>query len=221
MLLSKILKRKVEYIPNGINLPVKSEANVSTYFNLENNQYLLWIGRFSYQKGIEYLIDAFKEVNTTQKLVLVGYQYDADEFYNEILKKSKGDERIIFLGSRNGDELNVLYSNAYIVIHPSETESNSLVTLESLAFGNCLLASDIPGIRNVAKEKAYYFKPKDVKSLKEIMQLLINNPNMVEEKRSTARRHIIENFLWDDIIIQYEKIYHYTLKEGKNESSIS
>ncbi|MFR6561958.1 MAG: glycosyltransferase [Eubacterium ventriosum] len=66
------------------------------------------------EKGLRYLVEAFKKVKTDKKLVIAGGSSDTDEFANELRKMAKDDDRIIFTGFVQGEELDELYSNAYV-----------------------------------------------------------------------------------------------------------
>lgn len=74
------------------------------------------------EKGIRYLIEAFKQVKTDKKLVIAGGSSDTDSFERELKDLAKNDERIIFTGFVQGSLLDELYSNAYIYTLPSDLE---------------------------------------------------------------------------------------------------
>lgn len=61
-------------------------------------------------------------MKTDKKLVIAGGSSDTDEFANEIKAMAKGDDRIIFTGFVQGEELDELYSNAYVYTLPSDLE---------------------------------------------------------------------------------------------------
>ena len=211
--LTRLLKMKVEYIPNGITSSDLQKISIITPgISLAPFEYILWVGRFTYQKGLEYLIDAYNQIKTDKKLVLIGYQFHTDNYYNMISKKCENNQNIIFTGPQFGLNLAAFYSNAYLFVHPSECESNSLVTLEALSFNNCLLASDIPGIKNIAKEHAYYFQSRNSVDLKEKLEFLLTNPDEVQKMRTASREFVETSYNWDKIVIQYENIYMNLLK---------
>ena len=95
--------RETHFIPNGINRPEVREAKLITdHFGLEKDSYILFLGRLVPEKGIRYLVEAFKNVKTDKKLVIAGGSSDTDSFmeelkelarksvYNELLKKCDG-----------------------------------------------------------------------------------------------------------------------------------
>ncbi len=97
--------RKTRFIPNGVNKPeIKSAELITEKYGLTKDSYILFLGRLVPEKGIRYLIEAFKDVQTDKKLVIAGGSSDTDEFANELKELAKGDERILFTGFVQGIE---------------------------------------------------------------------------------------------------------------------
>ena len=115
--------RKTHFIPNGVNRPQIREAKlIKDHFGLEKDSYILFLGRLVPEKGIRYLVEAFKNVKTDKKLVIAGGSSDTDSFMEELKELAKGDDRILFTGFVQGAMLDELYSNAYIYTLPSDLE---------------------------------------------------------------------------------------------------
>lgn len=55
----------------------------------------MFLGRLVPEKGIRYLVEAFKNVKTDKKLVIAGGSSDTDSFMNELKDSAKDDDRII------------------------------------------------------------------------------------------------------------------------------
>ena len=101
---------------NGIDKP-KSHAPeiIKEKYGLEKNEYILSLGRIVPEKGIQYLIKAFRECSSDRKLVIAGGSESNKDYYNQLLALAEGDERIIFTGYVYGQEVQELYSNDYKV----------------------------------------------------------------------------------------------------------
>ena len=107
--------RETRFIPNGVNRPQIRKAELITdKFGLTKDSYILFLGRLVPEKGIRYLVEAFKNVKTEKKLVIAGGSSDTDSFMKELKELAKDDKRIIFTGFVQGQMLEELYSNAYI-----------------------------------------------------------------------------------------------------------
>ena len=73
--------RETHFIPNGVNRPQIREASLITdKFGLKKDSYILFLGRLVPEKGIRYLVEAFKNVKTDKKLVIAGSSSDTDSF---------------------------------------------------------------------------------------------------------------------------------------------
>lgn len=115
--------RETRFIPNGVNRPEIRKAELITdKFGLTKDSYILFLGRLVPEKGIRYLVEAFKNVKTEKKLVIAGGSSDTDSFMKELKELAKDDKRIIFTGFVQGQMLEELYSNAYIYTLPSDLE---------------------------------------------------------------------------------------------------
>ena len=73
--------RETHFIPNGVNRPEVQDAKlIRDNFGLEKDSYILFLGRLVPEKGIRYLVEAFKNVKTDKKLVIAGGSSDTDSF---------------------------------------------------------------------------------------------------------------------------------------------
>ncbi len=200
--------RKTRFIPNGVNRPVLRKADViKEKFGLEKDSYLLFLGRLVPEKGIRYLIEAFKQVQTDKKLVIAGGSSDTEEFAEELKQLAEGDDRILFTGFVQGEELDELYSNTYIYILPSDLEGMPLSLLEAMSYGNCCLVSDIEECASVVEDKAMIFKKSDVKDLKEKLQEACSQPEEVENLKEQAADFICKKYNWNDVVEETLELY--------------
>lgn len=200
--------RKTVFIPNGVSKPLIVEAEIiKEKFNLEKDSYILFLGRMVPEKGIHYLINAFKNIETDKKLVIAGGASDTDSYYTELKELAKSDDRIIFTGFVQGKELDELYSNAYIYCLPSDLEGMPLSLLEAMSYGNCCLTSDIDECTQVIEDKGVTFKKSDLNDLKNKLQELCKKKKIVEEYKKHAQNFILEKYNWDDVVDKTLKLY--------------
>lgn len=81
----KVYGRETNFIPNGVNRPkLRAAEQISEKFGLSKDSYILFLGRLVPEKGIRYLIEAFKQVKTDKKLVIAGGSSDTDSFEREL-----------------------------------------------------------------------------------------------------------------------------------------
>ena len=206
--------RKTVFIPNGVHQPdIRIPQLIKEKFDLDKDEYILFLGRLVPEKGIAYLIEAFKETNTEKKLVIAGGSSDTDAYQKELKELAKGDNRIIFTGFVQGQILEELYSNAYIYCLPSDLEGMPLSLLEAMSFGNCCLVSDIAECVEVVEDKAVIFQKSNVVDLRKKLQRLCEQPEEVRIYKKTAACFICHKYSWNDVVARTIELYQGLLGE--------
>ena len=200
--------RETVFIPNGITRPERKEPNlIREKYGLQGQDYILFLGRLVPEKGLRYLIKAYKNVKTGKKLVIAGGSSDTEDFQKELHMMAAEDKRIIFTGFVQGQLLEELYSNAYVYTLPSDLEGMPLSLLEAMSYGNCCLVSDIPECADVVEDKGVLFHMSDVEDLQKQLQLLCNNEEMVRSCKEQVADFICGKYNWDDVVEQTLALY--------------
>ncbi len=200
--------RETVYIPNGVTRPQRREAEeITARFGLRKDEYILFLGRIVPEKGIRYLIEAFRETDIPKKLVIAGGSSDTADFEREMRQLSEGDSRIVFTGFVQGRTMEELYSNAYLYVLPSDLEGMPLSLLEAMSYGNCCLTSDIPECADVLDGHGVTFARGDVDSLKGRLEELCRDEQAVKGFREGAARYICEKYRWEDVVEATLRLY--------------
>ncbi len=198
--------RDTVFIPNGVSRAERREAReIQKQWGLEKDSYVLYLGRLVPEKGVHYLIDAWKKVSTDKKLVIVGGSSDTQEYMNRLMA-SAGDG-VIFTGFQQGQTLEELYSNAYVYVLPSDLEGMPLSLLEAMSFGNCCVVSDIEECAQVVGDHAVVFEKGNVKALGDRLQELADHPEVVQKYKDAASNYICDRFSWDDVVSRTIDLY--------------
>ena len=197
---------------NGITKPQLLEAcEIKKRFGLEKDGYYLSLGRIVPEKGLHYLIQAFRACKTGKKLVIAGGGEADSQYYSELKKMAEGDERILFTGYVKGRVIGELYSNAYVFLLPSNLEGMANALLEAMSYGNCCLVSDIPENVEVTGDSALTFKKGDIEDLKQKIQYLEDEQKEAAQYRGGAQQHVLDRYNWDLIVEQMLEIYQGNL----------
>ena len=165
--------------------------------------YFIYFGRLSWEKGIFTLLKAMQDVHQS-KLLIIGDGPVRKEL--EIFAVDNDLKNVVFLGSKNGNELKSLVSKAKFVIVPSEWYENSpLVIYESFSMGKPVIGASIGGISELIdhEENGLLFDAGDAEGLKEHILSLLNNPQKVTQFSENAREKAELHFSPDR---HYEKI---------------
>ena len=201
--------RKTHFIPNGVDRPEKrSPQQITEAFGLQGNDYILYLGRIVPEKGLTYLVNAFKQVKTDKKLIIAGGASDTAEFFSQLKALAADDPRIQFVGFVQGQLLEELYSNAYLYVLPSDLEGMPLSLLEAMSYGNCCLTSDIPECTQVTEDHGVSFHKSDIDDLQKQLQTLCDEPQTVQTYKEQAADYICEKYSWEQVTRQTLNLYY-------------
>lgn len=200
--------RKTHYIPNGVSRPAICTAQeIREKYGLEKDGYLLFLARLVPEKGLHYLIDAYKRIPTDKKLVIAGGSSHSFDYMKQIQETAAGDKRIIMTNFVQGKVLEELYSNAYLFVLPSDVEGMALTLLEAMSYGNCCVVSDIPENLEVVEDKAVTFKKGNVEDLRERLVFLLENPGITAAYGRESADFICRKYNWDTMVEQTKVLY--------------
>lgn len=200
-------------------LPPSKEISLLT----NAGDYFLYFGRFSSEKGIMTLINAYKRSGCKTKLILVGggpIEVEVKEF----IKENSLEDKIILAGYQYGTDMESILKNAMAVVVPSEWYENCPYSiLEAMGKSRIVIASDIAGLPELIKdgETGFLFEAKNVAELAKKIKKV---EDMRDEERKTMNKKVynyaIDNFSAE---LYYEKIimiYRELLARKKNEYSV-
>lgn len=200
--------RQTVLIPNGVSPVQRKEAReITEAYGLQKGEYILFLGRLVPEKGIGYLIDAYKRLRTDKKLVIAGGSSDTDDYARALKEQAAGDERILFTGFVQGRMLEELYSNAYLYVLPSDLEGMPLSLLEAMSYGNCCVTSDIEECAAVMEDKGVTFRKGDTDDLRRVLQELCDDPDRAAAYRGQTAEYITRRFNWDDVTNRTLELY--------------
>ena len=213
MVVSRALQRRYRelhgietfYVPNGGVLREGSEPRKILDWGLEPGRYILFLGRFSPEKGCHLLVEAFEQIETNVKLVLAGASSYCDEYSHEL--RTHASERIRILDWVTGDTLDELLTNAMIFVLPSDLEGLSLALLDAMGAKLCVLTSDIPENRELVDGAGFTFQRGNAADLAHRLRFLIANPTVREAVGRRARKRIEEHYRWQKVAADIEKVY--------------
>lgn len=193
------------HVPNGGILRDRREPRAILQWGLEPGKYVLFLGRFSPEKGCHLLVEAFERLDTDVKLVMAGASSYCDSYSQEL--RTHASERIRILEWVSGETLDELLTNAMIFVLPSDLEGLSLALLDAMGAALCVLTSDVPENREVVDGAGFTFRRGDSSDLEERLRFLITNSSVREAAGRMARKRIEEQYRWQKIAENIEKAY--------------
>lgn len=199
--------RSMCYVPYGANkIEPTNEIEFITSIGLKPKSYCVFVGRLVKEKAVDVLINAYKGLNDSVPLVIVG-DNEHNQDYVKFLKRSAGNNTL-FLGFRYGKEYEQILSNALIYITASRLEGTSPSLLSSMAAGLCCLVNAIPENKETGADCVVYFDG-SVNNLKEKIEHLLLNPQTINYYGGKAIERVESVYDWDKVASDYLNIYEY------------
>lgn len=223
--LKKYLKTKyhrlIVYLPNGAPdlKPVKTVGALNK-FGLEKNGYILSVSRLVRHKGIHTLIQAYQNLETDKKLVIVGEASYTDGYVNELKVLAGNNPNIVFTNAQTGIALAELFSHGYLFVQPSEAEGLSVALLEALAYGRPILASNIDENKEVIKGKMLTFKVGQARDLCNKLKFSLDNPELVR-LMAEQTGELAKDYQWPNIVSGLEALYRVVYSNGEIPSALA
>ncbi|MBE6485577.1 MAG: glycosyltransferase [Methanosphaera stadtmanae] len=190
-------------IPLGVEY--ENKKSVKKYDSID----ITYIGTLGKHKGVDTLINAFKEIKGEHlRLHIIGKGYDEEEFKSI----SKDDDRIIFHGFIENKNIRKYYEMSNLLVIPSICYDNSpLVIYESFSTGTPVIGSNIGGIPELIEEEynGFLFDAGNINSLKEKLVKVINDKELLKNLEINAYETLPKNsmdIMVKKIIEQYNKV---------------
>lgn len=169
-----------------------SSPDLSGYNISDNDEYILFLSRIHYKKGIEILISAFNKLKhnknfTRLKLVIAG---DGESKYvNKIKDIAEPNKDIIFTGWLNEDEKRKIIINSKLLVLPSYYENFGLCVAEAMALGIPVLITEYVNIyKEIIDSSAGWICEVDDTSLTNKLKYILSNNDLIIEYGKSARR---------------------------------
>lgn len=173
--------------------------------------YILSLGRLVRTKGLDYLIEAMKDID--HKLIICGKGPDADRIKKKIDKCGVSD-RVEMKGWVSEEEKQRLMSQCKLFVMPSLFESYGLAALEIMSYGRPVVCTNVNGLPDTVKDGGVVIPPKDPKAISDAVNTLLADPEMRRRlganARSVAETQNVKNTV-DIIEAVYAKVIDGTI----------
>lgn len=218
----KINANKIDVAYNGVDSPPKidskKEKEILNSFNLESQNYFLYLGTLKPNKNIPFLVKSFslfhkKELIKSNykksfKLVIAGKK---GWLFNEIfstVKKEGLTDQVIFTDYLNDNQKWTLYKNAIATLLPSTYEGFGIPAIESMKVNTPVIASNIAPLKEILENSALFINPYDQQAFCHEMTKMTNP--QIRQKYSKLGKIQADKFTWQktakSILKTFQKI---------------
>jgi len=184
----------IKVVGNGVNIPSNQRGGKDVYF----------VGNLIPRKGVDILIKAFSGING--RLVIIGDGPERKKLMDMSIEYSVNCD---FKGRIAPEMIQEELKNARVLVLPAvEGEGLPNVILEAMALGVPVIATDLAGIPDVLRDgkNGFIVKPRDIKSLREKILLLMNDERMLRKMSRNARKTAMK-YSWKNILTKLEEVY--------------
>ncbi len=199
---------KVGIVPCGVNMEMFQPLEriiARQKLGFTDEKVLLFVGRIDPLKGVDQLLKAVPYLDNFKSLRLViigGDEYSRSEI-DRLLKLAaelKIRDRVTFQGMVKQEHLPDFYSAADVCVVPSYYESFGLVSLESLACGTPVVATDVGDLRNIIRqgETGYIIADNAPRNLAEKITSILSKPPR-DMALALATRESVSAYSWTNI----------------------
>jgi glycosyltransferase involved in cell wall biosynthesis len=218
---------KIVTIPNGVDRSLYEklppEGSFRKKYNISRDKIILYVGRISKVKGIDFLIESFSHlVNETKcpNAVLVvagpddGYMHEA-----KLLSHSFGiGDKVIFPGFLTEHEKVCAYVDSTIVVYPESFNVTLIAPLEASASGKPIVLSNGNYLSKTAYREGFGFSVKygDFTGLAKLLQEIISEEDLAGVMGNKGRQFVLKNLDWKAIAGDYEKLYRRTAEKEQS-----
>jgi glycosyltransferase involved in cell wall biosynthesis len=190
----------IALIPNGVNV---DEFSPPTRTRPANPPRLLFVGRLARQKGVRYLLEALRSAGSRPLLRIVGDGPDRPELERFIAEHGLSD-RVEIVGWLAREQLPAQYDWGDIFVLPSLDEGMPNVVLEAQAAGMPVIATDVPGSRDLVTTgvDGLLVPPEDARSLAFAIETLCHEPARLRAYGQQSREAALAR-RWEQIADRY------------------
>ena len=193
-----------EVIHNGANTEVFGRAEPWP----RERPYLFAIGRLVPQKGFDLLLRAYRDAGPAADLLLAGEGPDRAALEQLAAELGIAD-RVTFFGRADREQVPRLHGGAAYVVLPSRTDEGlPLVSIEAMAAGRALIATETGGIREAVTdgEDALLVPKGDVDALAAALARVDADPAL-RERLGTAALARAASFSWSSLADRYLAVF--------------
>ncbi|MHC4477889.1 MAG: glycosyltransferase family 4 protein [Planctomycetota bacterium] len=207
------------------SLVVKNGANIKTTlipygfysdrFQTKRKKYkrILVVTRMLKRKGVQYLLEAVKELTLDHEIHIVG-----DGPYLSTLLKMANQSKtpVKFWGwlDNQSPELKDLYETSKIFVLTSEAENFPVALMEAMAAGLAIITTKGTGCAEVVGETAILVETKSSHAIRDALLTLTENDNFCLELGCKAQKRLKEKFSWDVVVKQYLDLYQQQINDN-------
>ncbi|MEN9846443.1 MAG: hypothetical protein RIS36_1590 [Pseudomonadota bacterium] len=194
-----------EVIPYGVHPVVRPPGETLEKYGLNRKGYILYVSRLEPENNALGVIEAYNNITTGMPLVIVGDAPYAHEYKERL--RAAASRNVIFTGFQFGEAYEELQSNCYCYVQATEVGGTHPALVESMSYGNCVIANGTPENLEVIGEAALSYPKNDFSKLSQILGEVIAHADLAVQYGERARVRALSQYSWDAVVSRYETLF--------------
>lgn len=197
-------RRDIRIIPMGVDL---EQGFAPDGESIRRSQEILFVGRLTETKGVQYLIEAMPAVmhrHAGVQLTIIGDGPQRESLEGMAERLGIGKD-VRFLGAVENAALKQFYREATLMVSPSLSEGFGLTLVEAMGCACPVLATDLPATREIVTDgvTGILCKPEDSEAMADKIGFMLAHPAFCMNMANAARQYVLSRFDWVNITHQY------------------
>ena len=212
----RVIRGPVEIVPNGVDVTAFAGERTPAE-GLPDGRRILWVNRLDPQKGFGVMVSAFERLAAELDDVSLVVAGDGRDRTAIDLLSPAARRRLVRLGTVPHDALPGYHAACDVFVSPAlGQESFGIVLVEAMASGVPVVASDIPGYREVVRDgvEGLLVRPNDPLALADAISRVLTDRDLATALAEAGRARA-EAFSWDVVAPQLEAVYDRALEGAR------
>ncbi len=214
---------KIRTIPGGVFMDEYKGSDeirdkINKKYGLAGKKVVLFTGRLTVHKGVEYLIKAAKQING--EVLILGDGPERPFLEKKIKEFKLTNTRILgYMSPKDQVSFKEFYSRADVYVAPSTwSEPLGLVILEAMAAKTPVISTRAGGVTSLIKDgyNGYLVRPRNAQSIVDKVNYLLEHDELRAKMAERAHAIVAQKFTWEHLAGRFERIYEkysYTSRE--------
>jgi glycosyltransferase involved in cell wall biosynthesis len=218
--LETIISAKIKIFCDIQALPeeyFESNTVKKVHTEYKNSRVILSVSYLRLEKGLRYLIEAFKELNLRDTVLMI---IGTGKEEKNLKLLAKDDENIQFLGYKQGKEKAKYYSLADIFVLPSLHDPWGLVVNEAMYYGLPIVVTNTSGSLELVTDNGFVVEPGNSEALANAIWKLMNNEELRKQMGKRSKEHI-EKYNLEYAVNSFLKAIDFTMAQDAKAANIS
>jgi glycosyltransferase involved in cell wall biosynthesis len=187
---------------------ITEKEELKKHLSLTEDKVIMFIGRFSKEKGVDVMVKAFKELHSSNKnisLIMIG-EGEEEKSLSHYCSETKLPVQLLSPRTNIFDYYNI----ADLIVLPSRVDPFPYVMLESGLMCKPFIGSNVDGLSELVKHGVHglIFEKDNVIDLIECIQVILKDQTLAEQISHNLHNEVIKNYSVEEVIPEYISFYN-------------